>query len=312
MEVDLTFDLDATRYRIVRSYQQSASGKTSKPGLEVQVLDPDTDGYTPLTAESVRATQAVIDARIGIDYETFINSTFLLQGRSDEFTKKKPASGRRSWARSWAWGATSGWRARRATRWSGLREQANALEAEAERLTAALGPVERAGRPSAKRSQICRQDSNAKRSPTATTAGGKRLLASRWLRPRCRTARGRRSARGPRRPRRPDRRDSAAEAERVARATQKADATHRSGRRKSKPTTHGTRCSVRERSALRRQGDVVPGHRDAAAPSLSLDAERRKTAEAERRDRVSLGGHRSTPLDATDRGGRRSAVAASA
>src|SRR5690606_883291 len=76
------------RYRVVRSFQRSASGKTTKPGLEFQVLDG--DAYRPLTAGSVNETQAVINDTIRLDYDTFINSAFLLQGRSDEFTKKKP------------------------------------------------------------------------------------------------------------------------------------------------------------------------------------------------------------------------------
>ena len=143
MEVDLTFDLDGTRYRVVRSYQQSASGKTSKPGLEVQVLDPDTSAYTPLTAGSVRATQAVIDERLGIDYETFINSTFLLQGRSDEFTRKKPSERKEILGKILGLGRYEALSARAAARWSALRERANALESESERLTVALEPVGR-------------------------------------------------------------------------------------------------------------------------------------------------------------------------
>ncbi|MEM9998155.1 MAG: SMC family ATPase, partial [Bacteroidota bacterium] len=90
MEVDLTFDLEGTRYRVVRAYSKSASGKTSKPSLEFQVLDSGTQNWRPLTTPSVRETQAAIDEKIGLDYDTFINSAFLLQGRSDEFTKKKP------------------------------------------------------------------------------------------------------------------------------------------------------------------------------------------------------------------------------
>ncbi len=89
MEVDLAFDLEGERYRVVRTYQRSASGKTSKPGLEFQVED-GAGGWRPLTAPSVRETQRAINRALSVDYETFINSAFLLQGRSDEFTKKKP------------------------------------------------------------------------------------------------------------------------------------------------------------------------------------------------------------------------------
>ncbi len=90
MQVELVFDLEGERYRVVRSFYRTASGKTSKPGLEFQLWDTEGDTFRPLTAGSVSDTQAVIDTTLRLDYETFINSAFLLQGRSDEFTKKKP------------------------------------------------------------------------------------------------------------------------------------------------------------------------------------------------------------------------------
>lgn len=91
MEVELVFELEDERYRVVRSYARSASGKTSKPGLELHVYEAGLADYRPLTGASVRETQAHLDRVLGLDYDTFINSAFLLQGRSDEFTKKKPS-----------------------------------------------------------------------------------------------------------------------------------------------------------------------------------------------------------------------------
>ena len=90
MQVELVFELEGERYRVVRSFYRTASGKTTKPGLEFQVRDGDGDTFRPLTAGAVRDTQDLITETIGLDYDTFINSAFLLQGRSDEFTKKKP------------------------------------------------------------------------------------------------------------------------------------------------------------------------------------------------------------------------------
>ncbi|PAP77449.1 AAA family ATPase [Rubrivirga marina] len=139
MEVDFTFRIGAVDHRILRSYMQSASGKTSKPGLEFQVRDG--DDWRALTAESIRATQAVIDERVGIDYETFINSTFLLQGRSDEFTKKKPGERKEILGKILALGRYEAMASKAGQRWSRLRERATALEAEVGRLDAALEPV---------------------------------------------------------------------------------------------------------------------------------------------------------------------------
>ena len=140
MEVDFAFRVSGVEYRVVRSYSESASGKTSKPGLGLQVRDG--DDWQAMTAGSIRATQAAIDERIGIDYETFINSTFLLQGRSDEFTKKKPGERKEILGKILALDRYDRMAAAAGKRWSHLREQASTLEAERDRLDAALGPVE--------------------------------------------------------------------------------------------------------------------------------------------------------------------------
>ena len=90
MEVELVFDIEGRRYRVVRSFSRTATGKSTKPGLELNILEADAGEYRPLTGASIRDTQHQLDALLGLDYQTFINSAFLLQGRSDEFTKKKP------------------------------------------------------------------------------------------------------------------------------------------------------------------------------------------------------------------------------
>ena len=91
MEVSFTFDVEASRYRVQRSFNRSATGKTTTSDLEFQLYEPDEEVFKPLTGSHQRETQAIIERTIGLDYETFINSAFLLQGRSDEFTKKSPS-----------------------------------------------------------------------------------------------------------------------------------------------------------------------------------------------------------------------------
>ena len=90
MTVEFVFEAEQDIYRVMRTYSRSASGKTSKVELELQVLpEPGAEGR-PLTGASIRETQEHLIRILGLDYQTFINSAFLLQGRSDEFTKKKP------------------------------------------------------------------------------------------------------------------------------------------------------------------------------------------------------------------------------
>jgi len=47
--------------------------------------------FQVLTGNTIRDTQSSILKLVGMDYRTFINSAFLLQGRSDEFTNSTPA-----------------------------------------------------------------------------------------------------------------------------------------------------------------------------------------------------------------------------
>lgn len=91
MQVELVFDVESVRYRVMRAYSRSATGKTSKAEMEIQVLDAEGGEGRPVTQSSIRESQHYLNEILGLDYHTFINSAFLLQGRSDEFTKKKPS-----------------------------------------------------------------------------------------------------------------------------------------------------------------------------------------------------------------------------
>ncbi|MEQ8170910.1 MAG: AAA family ATPase, partial [Candidatus Eremiobacterota bacterium] len=87
MMVEFVFDVEGDRYRVIRHY--SKSGKTSKSSLEFDIYSPKSDEYTGLTQKSVTLTQEKINQFLRMDYETFINSCVLLQGRADEFAIKK-------------------------------------------------------------------------------------------------------------------------------------------------------------------------------------------------------------------------------
>ena len=84
VRVDFTFKMHGETCRIIRSRQRDSNG-----GLEFQIQ---TSGgqFRTLTQKGVRATQALIDDYLKIDYDTFINSAYLRQGKADEFMLKKP------------------------------------------------------------------------------------------------------------------------------------------------------------------------------------------------------------------------------
>ena len=81
-EVALTFDYEGNVFRVQRTLPR---GKSTV--LEFQVQDH--DNWKPLTEKTTRDTQARIEQTLRLDYDTFINASFFLQGKADEFTQKK-------------------------------------------------------------------------------------------------------------------------------------------------------------------------------------------------------------------------------
>jgi exonuclease SbcC len=84
VRVDFTFASNQQKYRVIRTRIRSGTGV-----LEFQIETP--SGFRSLTGKGVRATQDVILEHIKLDYDTFINSAYLRQGRADEFMLKRPA-----------------------------------------------------------------------------------------------------------------------------------------------------------------------------------------------------------------------------
>ena len=86
MDVEFIFDLGGTVYRVLRKRDSSKGGRTL---LDFQVRDQ--DRFRSITEPTIRATQAAIIRLLRMDYDTFTNSAFLLQGRADAFTTRTPA-----------------------------------------------------------------------------------------------------------------------------------------------------------------------------------------------------------------------------
>lgn len=84
MWVELEFGAADAHYRVMRRYRNPG-------GSDLQLQLKSAAGFYPITGNSIRESQAKINSIIGMDYDTFINSAFLIQGRADEFTNKTPA-----------------------------------------------------------------------------------------------------------------------------------------------------------------------------------------------------------------------------
>ncbi|MCS7219966.1 MAG: SMC family ATPase [Anaerolineae bacterium] len=88
MEVEFEFALENTRYCVIRKRRKGDGRRSGQTILELQVWNG--ERYQPITEPTVRATEERLCQLLRLDYDTFINSAFLVQGRADEFATKRP------------------------------------------------------------------------------------------------------------------------------------------------------------------------------------------------------------------------------
>ena len=88
MIVHLEFLVNAQKYRIRREYFKSYGKPITR--LDIETFDAHLAQFVTLTDKSVRATQEKIERIVGLDFETFVSTSFLRQGQSNEFSKKTP------------------------------------------------------------------------------------------------------------------------------------------------------------------------------------------------------------------------------
>src|SRR5579885_3358021 len=85
--VELEFDLDGNRYWVRRTITRKKGFGTSTQ-VEFQVFDTSAGSFRTLAQDG--RTQDAIERMLKMDYDSFVCSSFILQGRADEFTKKTP------------------------------------------------------------------------------------------------------------------------------------------------------------------------------------------------------------------------------
>lgn len=82
--VDFVFEHQQQIYRVLRSRRRKQSST-----LEFQIQTP--QGFKSLTERGLKATQQLILQHLRLDYDTFVHSAYLRQGRADEFMLKRPS-----------------------------------------------------------------------------------------------------------------------------------------------------------------------------------------------------------------------------
>jgi exonuclease SbcC len=80
-EVALTFQHEDNVYRVQRTLPRNKNTL-----LEFQVRTQ--TGWKPLSEKTTRETQARIEQTLRLDFETFVNASFFLQGKADQFTQQ--------------------------------------------------------------------------------------------------------------------------------------------------------------------------------------------------------------------------------
>ena len=86
MYVLLEFEQEGMIYRVVRRRTRKSGGQGT---LDLFAVDED-GSLNTLSEPNMRATQAKINRMLRLDYDTFVHSAFLQQGKADAFTTKTP------------------------------------------------------------------------------------------------------------------------------------------------------------------------------------------------------------------------------
>jgi exonuclease SbcC len=85
MRVEFMFALGDQHYRVVRAKRAKGGGGV----LDFQILNAE-GKWAGLAEATIPKTQDKITQTLRLNYETFVNSAYLMQGKADEFTAKRP------------------------------------------------------------------------------------------------------------------------------------------------------------------------------------------------------------------------------
>lgn len=88
-EVGLTFGYEGNVYRVTRV---KPKGKSTVLEFHIQNAE---GKWKALTERTMRGTEARIEEILRLDYETFVNAAFFLQGKADQFTQQRAGDRKR-------------------------------------------------------------------------------------------------------------------------------------------------------------------------------------------------------------------------
>ncbi len=147
-EVSLIFSYEGNLYRVLRSKPRN---KTTR--LEFHILQDTQDSiganldfeagtWKPLTERTLRDTEARIQETLRLDYETFVNASFFLQGKADQFTQQRPGDRKRILSSILGLEIWEVYRQRTADRRRAIENDIYALDGRLQEITAELAEEE--------------------------------------------------------------------------------------------------------------------------------------------------------------------------
>ena len=103
-EVIFVFAYEGNLFRVQRSLARGKStllefqlyqGEAGAVPDDLDAVLLERGAWKPLTGSTLRETQSLIQNTLRMDYETFTNASFFLQGKADQFTQQRPADRKR-------------------------------------------------------------------------------------------------------------------------------------------------------------------------------------------------------------------------
>jgi len=89
MQVTLDFSAQTQKYRVTRIHSKGRGVSSGKTELNLEIIS--NGSTTSIMGNTIRDTEQQIIKLLNLDYETFINTSYLRQGDADHFTKSKPS-----------------------------------------------------------------------------------------------------------------------------------------------------------------------------------------------------------------------------
>jgi DNA repair protein SbcC/Rad50 len=93
-QVTLEYEYERDRYRIERSKKKGATKQ-----VQLNVWDTDEEKWVNFSEETNTATQNKLERILRMDYDTFINASFFLQGKADLFAQQRPSERKQTLAK---------------------------------------------------------------------------------------------------------------------------------------------------------------------------------------------------------------------